>query len=137
MNFVSGDGPGWTDGFAEMTVPAGSTGQAAAGLILFGCSLVARIVVGDGQRLLGYQLFAEWLPLLTLDFRQELTCENALAASMVTVKSVNAQAGAFSVDLPAGDYQVVVSSFGMVTQTADVTVVTWLVTENVAFNLIP
>lgn len=73
----------------------------------------------------------------TLDFRQELTCENALATSMVTVKSVNAQAGAFSVDLPAGDYQVVVSSFGMVTQTADVTVVTWLVTENVAFNLIP
>jgi hypothetical protein len=73
----------------------------------------------------------------TLDFRQEMTCENVLTATMVTVKSVNVLAGAYSVDLPAGDYQVVVSSFGMATQTADVTVVTGTVTENVAFHLIP
>lgn len=73
----------------------------------------------------------------TLDFRQEMTCENALAATMVTVKSVNVVAGAYSVDLPPGDYQVVVSSFDMTTQTADVNVVTGIVTEDVDFDLIP
>jgi hypothetical protein len=71
----------------------------------------------------------------TLDFRQEMTCENADAATMVTVKSVNVLAGAYSVDFPAGHYQVVVSSFGMATQTVEVDVASGVVTEDVVFNL--
>ena len=73
----------------------------------------------------------------TIDFRQEITCEEASEAAMIIVKSVNIVAGGdYSVDLPAGDYQVVVSSFGMVTQTADVSVTSGVETTNVTFDMI-
>lgn len=58
-----------------------------------------------------------------IDFRQQITCEGVLTARMITVKSVNiANGGDYTVELPAGDYQVVASTFGKTTQTADVTV---------------
>jgi hypothetical protein len=66
-----------------------------------------------------------------------ITCEEASEAAMIIVKSVNIVAGGdYSVDLPAGDYQVVVSSFGMVTQTADVSVTSGVETTNVTFDMI-
>jgi hypothetical protein len=59
----------------------------------------------------------------TVDFRQDLSCIDAMAAAAVTVKSINiADGGVYSVVLPAGDYHVVASTFGKVTFTADVTV---------------
>ncbi len=48
---------------------------------------------------------------VTIDFRQDTTCFEAQDA-MISVMSVNvADGGAYSVDLPAGDYQVVASTF--------------------------
>jgi hypothetical protein len=60
---------------------------------------------------------------VTIDFRQAITCIDALAATKITVKSVNiGNGGVYSVDLPAGDYQVVTSTFNGATQAADVTI---------------
>lgn len=73
----------------------------------------------------------------TIDFRQEVSCGGGLPASMVSVKTVNVAAGDYTVELPAGDYQVVVSSFGMTTLSASVTVISTGTTENVSFALIP
>jgi hypothetical protein len=59
----------------------------------------------------------------TIDFRQDITCVNALGEAAITVKSINiADGGDYSVDMPAGTYLVVASTFGKVTTTADVTV---------------
>jgi hypothetical protein len=65
----------------------------------------------------------------TIDFRQNITCLDALLATSITVKSINiADGGLYSVDLPAGNYHLVASTFGKVTVTADVTVDSGLVT---------
>jgi hypothetical protein len=62
---------------------------------------------------------------VTLDFRKEITCIDASAPTTITVQSINiADGGVYSVDLPAGDYQVVASTFNKGTQTAAVTVAT-------------
>lgn len=54
----------------------------------------------------------------TLDFRQQMICDNAPGAAMISVKSVNiAAGGSYAVDLPAGEYQIVASTFGATTQT--------------------
>ena len=59
---------------------------------------------------------------VTIDFRQEIDCGGT--SQVVTVKSLNvADGGSYTVELPAGDYQVVASSFGKDSQTADATVV--------------
>ncbi len=59
---------------------------------------------------------------VTIDFRQDVDCGGT--SQVVTVKSLNvADGGSYTVELPAGDYQVVASSFGKDSQTADVTVV--------------
>jgi len=59
----------------------------------------------------------------TIDFRQEVGCIDEAAVStptMVTVKSINVAAGVdYEVELPAGVYQVVASTNGMVTQVID------------------
>jgi hypothetical protein len=60
---------------------------------------------------------------VTIDFRQETTCFEAQNA-MISVMSVNvADGGVYSVDLPAGDYQVVASTFNETTQIDNVTVI--------------
>jgi hypothetical protein len=62
-------------------------------------------------------------PYVTIDFRQQVTCVDALEATTITVKSVNiGNGGVYSVDLPAGDYQVVTSSLNGATRTAAVTI---------------
>jgi hypothetical protein len=63
---------------------------------------------------------------VTIDFRQEVTCDGASTSTMITVKSINvANGGAFDVTLPAGVYQVVASTYNKTTQVADnVTVAT-------------
>ena len=62
---------------------------------------------------------------VTIDFRKEITCDNATTPTPISVKVVNiANGAAYTLDLPAGDYQVVTSSFNETTQVADVTVTT-------------
>jgi hypothetical protein len=62
-------------------------------------------------------------PYVTIDFRQQVTCVDALEATTITVKSINiGNGGVYSVDLPAGDYQVVTSSLNGATRTAAVTI---------------
>jgi hypothetical protein len=62
-------------------------------------------------------------PYVTIDFRQQVTCVDALEVTTITVKSVNiGNGGVYSVDLPAGDYQVVTSSLNGATRTAAVTI---------------
>lgn len=62
---------------------------------------------------------------VTIDFRQEVTCAGAVAPGMITVQSVNvANGGTFDVALPEGTYQVVASTFGKTTQVVDDVVVT-------------
>lgn len=62
---------------------------------------------------------------VTIDFRKEITCDNATDPTPISVKVVNiANGAAYTLDLPAGDYQVVTSSFGEATQVADITVTT-------------
>jgi len=57
---------------------------------------------------------------VTIDFRQEITCDGASAPAMITVKSINvANGGTFDVALPEGNYQVVASTFGKTTQVVD------------------
>jgi hypothetical protein len=75
----------------------------------------------------------------TIDFRQDVTCVDALAQTSITVKSINmADGGDYSVDLPAGTYHVVASTFGKVTVTMDVTVDSGLVTtQNIVLNTVP
>ncbi len=64
-------------------------------------------------------------PYVTIDFRKEVTCVDASNATMITVKSVNiADGGTYTVGLPAGDYQIVTSTFNEDTQTTDVTIST-------------
>lgn len=54
---------------------------------------------------------------VTIDFRQEITCAGAAGAADISVHSVNvANGGAFDVPLPAGTYLVVASTFGQTTQ---------------------
>jgi Domain of unknown function (DUF4382) len=61
---------------------------------------------------------------VTIDFRQEVTCVDAANPTLVTVTSVNiANGGAYAVDLPAGNYQVVASTVNAGTRTAEATVV--------------
>lgn len=61
----------------------------------------------------------------TIEFRQQVLCSGA--NEMVTVRSFNiADDGNYSVNLPAGTYQVVAWSYGMVTATYDI-----IVTSNV------
>lgn len=75
----------------------------------------------------------------TIDFRQDITCIDALVATSITVKSINiADGGDYSVDLPAGTYQVVASTFAKATVTADVTVDSGLVTaKNIVLDMTP
>jgi hypothetical protein len=59
----------------------------------------------------------------TIDFRQRLTCIDAVESD-ITVKSVNvANNSDYSVSLPAGDYQIVASSSGNETQFYNSTVI--------------
>lgn len=75
----------------------------------------------------------------TIDFRQDITCVDALGAEAITVKSINiADGGDYSVDLPSGDYRVVASTFGKVTVTADVTVDSGLSTsQDILLDTVP
>jgi hypothetical protein len=62
---------------------------------------------------------------VTIDFRQEATCEGASGPAMITIKSINvANGGSFEEALAAGNYQVVASTFGKTTQVVDNVVVT-------------
>ena len=59
----------------------------------------------------------------TIDFRQRLTCIDAVESADITVKSVNiVDTGVYSVSLPAGDYQLVASSSGNETMVYNSTV---------------
>ncbi len=59
----------------------------------------------------------------TIDFRQQIICTDALTATTISVKSVNiGDGGVYTVDLPPGDYQVIISTYNGVTQMADVTI---------------
>jgi hypothetical protein len=61
----------------------------------------------------------------TIDFRQLITCADALEETVITVKTINvADGGDYSVDLPAGDYQIVASTFNEDTQPIDNVTVT-------------
>ena len=61
---------------------------------------------------------------VTIDFRQDITCFEAQDA-MISVMSVNvADGGTYTVDLPAGDYQVVASTFNEATLSIDDVTVT-------------
>ena len=75
----------------------------------------------------------------TVDLRQDITCIDALAAETITVKSINiADGGIYSVDLPAGDYLLVASTFGKETFTADVTVNSGLSTvQDITLDTVP
>jgi len=68
---------------------------------------------------------------VTIDVRQELTCEGALDPAVVTIKSINvANGGGYDLALPAGTYQIVASTFGHPTQAIDnVVVVTAVATD--------
>jgi len=58
-----------------------------------------------------------------IDFRQEMLCAGAAEPVMVTVKSINiANGGDFEEELPAGNYQLVASTDGKETLTAEVTI---------------
>ena len=60
----------------------------------------------------------------TIDFRQRLTCIDAVKSADITVRSVNvANNSDYSVSLPAGDYQVVASSSGNDTMVYNSTVI--------------
>jgi hypothetical protein len=68
---------------------------------------------------------------VTVDFRQEITCAGASASTMITVKSVNvANGGSFNVTLPAGNYQVVASTANQTTQVLDNVTVTTATTAD-------
>ena len=73
----------------------------------------------------------------TLDFRQELSCiVNSEETYSVTVKSLNIADGiTYSTSLPAGDYQIVASSFNSVTQTSNVVTVAAGSSEDVNITL--
>ena len=59
----------------------------------------------------------------TIDFRQRLTCIDAVKSADITVRSVNvANNSDYSVSLPAGDYEVVASSSGNETMVYNSTV---------------
>lgn len=75
----------------------------------------------------------------TIDFRQDITCVDALGAEAITVKSINiADGGDYSVDLPAGTYHVIASTFGKVTVTMDVILDSGLVTpQNIELDMTP
>ena len=61
---------------------------------------------------------------VTLDFRQEATCNGASSATTITVRSLNvANGGTFDVALPAGTFQVVAATAGHATQVFDNVVV--------------
>lgn len=68
---------------------------------------------------------------VTIDFRQETTCEGALDPTIITIKSINvANGGGYEVTLPAGTYQIITSTFGKTTQVVDnVAVVSAVVTD--------
>jgi len=68
---------------------------------------------------------------VTIDVRQELTCEGALNPAVVTTRSINvANGGGYDVTLPAGTYQVVASTFGKTTRAIDnVAVITAVATD--------
>lgn len=54
---------------------------------------------------------------VTIDFRQQLACAGTSSPAMVTVQSITvANGGAFTVSLPAGNYQVVASTSNETTQ---------------------
>jgi len=73
----------------------------------------------------------------TIEFRQEVTCSGA--TENVTVNSFNiADGGTYSVDLPAGSYQIVAWSYGMVTATYDIIVTSDVETpQNISLNPAP
>ena len=73
----------------------------------------------------------------TIELRQILTCENAGTPATVTVESRQVTTGEYTISLPAGSYQGVVSSSGMGTQTAMVTIDPGVATENIVFELMP
>lgn len=67
---------------------------------------------------------------VTIDFRQASECGSG--ATTITVKSVNvANGNSYTVDLPAGSYQVVASTYGKTTQEQTVNVLTGEVTPPV------
>lgn len=67
---------------------------------------------------------------VTLEFRQELTCDGAAAPTMITVRSLNvANGGAFDVTLPDGTYQVVAATAGRTTRAVDTVVTTAATTD--------
>jgi len=70
----------------------------------------------------------------TIEFRQEVICSGA--TEKVTVNSFNiADGGDYSVDLPAGSYQIVALSYGMVTATYDIIVTSDVETiQNISLN---
>ncbi len=49
---------------------------------------------------------------VTIDFRQEVTCAEAQAATMITIKTINiVNGGSYAVEVPAGEYQIVASTY--------------------------
>ena len=68
---------------------------------------------------------------VTVDFRQEVTCDGASTTTLITVASVNvANGGGFDVTLPVGDYQVVAYTAGQTTLVLDNVTVTSGVMNN-------
>ncbi len=66
----------------------------------------------------------------TLDFRQILACEGALDDAVITILSINiADGGTYELDLPAGEYQLVASTYDKDTVTIDLTVGSGEVTD--------
>lgn len=76
---------------------------------------------------------------VTIDFLQEISCENAVDPATVTVKFLNiAAGGTYEVQLPEGTYDIVASSSGMATQTFEVTVGSDTVTtQNITLETTP
>jgi hypothetical protein len=68
----------------------------------------------------------------TIDFRKSVTC-SGVPNTIVTVKSVNLENGTYPLELPEGSYTVVASTYGKTTQTADVTVGSLPITQNITF----
>lgn len=62
--------------------------------------------------------------IVSLDFRQQASCQGAAGPAMITVRAIQVETGGgYEVVLPAGSYQVVASTFGKTTQVIDNVVV--------------
>jgi len=93
-------------------IPAAGTGTIGGNVTIFGGSTTQHV---------------------TISFRQVVTCNGGTTTIEVTMRNI-ANGGNYSVNLPAGTYRVVASTFGKTTQASDVVLFDGDVITDIHFN---